>query len=192
MRRGFKSAALERVVPDITEQRTGVGAGPVNKRCNALGIVGDQQLGHHRFFPGSGVPECHEHECPGNKSHQQLHGDDGIPGDTQQQEHQERVPELDLFLCLSLVGGYDLLTPACCHGPDHRVIIVIRVRIDKNVLQFLLWQELCHRLCQHGLPGTRAPDHHDMPALDSGFFNDLNCMFLTDDLIYESGWDLNL
>jgi hypothetical protein len=31
-----------------------------------------------------------------------------------------------------------------------------------------------------------------MPALDSGFFNDLNCMFLTDDLIYESGWDLNL
>jgi hypothetical protein len=31
-----------------------------------------------------------------------------------------------------------------------------------------------------------------MPPLDSGFFNDLNCMFLTDDLIYEPWWYLNL
>ena len=113
MRRGLKAAALERVMPDIAEQGAGMGTGPVNEGGDALGIIGDEELGHHRFLPGRGVPQRHEDKRTGDKPHQELHGDDRIPCNTQQEEHQEGLPELDLLLCLGLMGCDDLLATAC-------------------------------------------------------------------------------
>ena len=81
------------------------------------------------------------------------------------------------------MGGDYLLAPSRGNRPDNRIIVVIRIRINENILKFLFGQELGHCLCEHGFAGTGAPDHHDMPALDSCLLDDLDRVFLADDLV---------
>ncbi len=78
------------------------------------------------------------------------------------------------------------------NGPDDRVVGIVGVRVDEDVLEFLFWQELGHGLCKHGLTRTRAPDHHDMPALDRGLLDDFDRTLLADHLVDQFCRDLDL
>ena len=183
VRRSLKAPALERVVPDIPKECPCMGAGPVNKRCDILGVIGDKELWHHGLFTGGGIPQGHEDECTCDQPHQELHGDDRVSCNTEQEEHQKCLAELDLLLCLSLVGTNDLLAATGGYGPDYRVIGIIGVRIDQNVQQFFLWQELGHCFCKHRLAGTGAANHHDVPALDRRLLDDFHRTLLADHLV---------
>ena len=100
-------------------------------------------------------------------------------------KHHEGIPELDLLPCLCLVGGDYLLASPCRDGPDNRVVLVIRIRIHEDVLQFLFWEKFGHRFGEHGFAGTGTADHHDMPPLRRSLPDDLDCMLLPDDLVDE-------
>ena len=46
-----------------------MGAGPVNERCDVLGVIGDKELWHHGLFAGGGIPQGHEDECTCDQTH---------------------------------------------------------------------------------------------------------------------------
>ncbi|OQC70430.1 MAG: hypothetical protein BWX50_00817 [Euryarchaeota archaeon ADurb.Bin009] len=83
------------------------------------------------------------------------------------------------------MGVDNLLAATGGHGPDDRVIVVLGVRIDQDILQFLFREELRHRFGQHRFAGPGGADHHHVPALDRCLPDHLDGMFLTDDLIDE-------
>ena len=89
------------------------------------------------------------------------------------------------------MGRDNLLASSYRHGPDHGVVGVVRVGVYKDILQLFLGQQLCHRFCEHGFPGTGAADHHDMPALDRSLPDDFNCMLLADNLVDQLGRNLD-
>ncbi len=118
--------------------------------------------------------------------------DERVPDDADDEDQQEGVPELDLFLGLGLVGSDDLLAPPGGDRPDNGVVGIVGVRVDEDIEKILFWQEFRHRLCKHRLTRPRAPDHHDMPALDRGFPDHFDRTFLADHLIDQFCRDLDL
>ena len=70
--------------------------------------------------------------------------------------------------------------------PDLRLVAVVRIVVDENVLQFLLREELAHGLRQHRLAGPGGADHHHVAALFGCLQNDVAGVVLPDDLIDEA------
>ena len=91
------------------------------------------------------------------------------------------------------MGSDDLLPPPGRNGPDNRDYFESsEFGIDEDILEVLLGEELGHRLGEHGLTGTRAADHHDMPALDGCLPDDLDGVLLADHLVDQSRRYLNI
>ena len=70
--RGLETSGLVGIVPDISEEGSGVGSGGIHERRHVGGVVSDQQFGHI----GSVVPYSY-----------------GVPGEDQDDHHREQCDE---------------------------------------------------------------------------------------------------
>ena len=164
----------------------------IDKGGSPIQIIRNKELRDHGLFPWRGITKSHKYKRSGNNPHQPLEGDKRIPDDPNHQEQHQGIPKLDLLPGFSFMGSNNLLAPACRDGPDYRVIIIIRIGIDEDILELFLWEEFCHCLRKHGLSSPGASDHHHVPPLYCSLFDDLNRVFLADDLVNQLGRHFHL
>ncbi len=121
----LETSALERVMPDITEECPGMGTGPIDERRRARIVIEYEQFGHHRLFAGTGILESHEEECSSDNPKEHLTKDECVSDDADNEQHEHGIAELDLALCLSFVCRNDLFAPTHGNRPDYRVVGVV-------------------------------------------------------------------
>ena len=199
--RGLESSGLERVVPDISEEGSGMGSGGVHERRHVAGIVTDQELGDDdRLCPAlSGGPEEHHdderaHHCDERDGEVAEHygGDD--TEDDQRHAHVDvhRVALVALSRRSGLLLRNDRLPLACGECPDPGLVEVLGVVVGDDVLEVLLGEVLHHGVRQHRLSRSGLADEHDVPLLIGRLLHDLDGLLLTDDAVRHQLGDLDL
>jgi len=184
---------LERVVPNVAEQRAGVRAGRVAERRSLRVAVVHQQVRDHRVRPAVQVAEDEVDDPGGDDADEDLADDDErvAQHDGDDDPHQQR-PHLVALARLLAVRVDDLVALAGGHRPDLRFVTVVRVVVDQHVLQLLFREQLGHRLREHRLPGPGRTDHHHVAALFGRLDDHVAGVLLSDDLVDESVGDLEL
>src|SRR3972149_5345625 len=78
------------------------------------------------------------------------------------------------------------------HDPDLRLVRVLRVVVDDDVLELVPREKLRHGPGARALARARIADQHHVSLLLRGLPDDLDGMLLADDLVHEPPGDLDL
>ncbi len=177
----------------VAEQRAGVGTGGIAERRAGGIVVVDQQVRDHRIAATGGIAEG-EVDDPRRKNPQQdLAGDNkGVTQHNGDDDPHEEGAHLIALAGLLLVGVNDLIALARGNRPHLRLVAVVRVVIDQDILKLLFRKKLGHRLRQHRFPGSRRADHHNVSPLAGGLDDHIAGVLLADDLIDETVGDLDV
>ena len=190
--RRLHPTGLERVVPDVPEERTRVRTGRVLERRGLLvGVVHDE-VRNHRVGRATRVPEREEDDPCREDAEQEASADERVPEhDSDDDVHQE-LPHLVAFPGVFLVRLDYLIALPGGNRPDFRRVPVVGVVVDEDVLKVLRREKLTHRLRKHRLPRPRGADHHHVPALLRGLLDDVAGLVLPDHLVDEAVGDLDI
>jgi hypothetical protein len=128
--RRLHAARLERIVPDIAQQRTSVGTGCIPERSRRGVRVVHEQVRHHCIGTTRGVFErqVDDSGCQNPEENRSLDNQRVSEYDCDDDPHEER-PHLISFAGLLFVGFNNLLTFPSRNCPDFWFVAVIGIVI---------------------------------------------------------------
>ena len=205
----LEASALERVMLDVPEEGARVAAGCVDERRGLVGGVAHQEFGHHQVLlavarvAARDVDDRRDEDAEqddlrrfrveaGTRGTPVVRHDDAEADDEEHDRHDHRGFLLPSLHRLRLLSVDDLPALARRHDADFRLVRVLGVVIDDDVLEFVPRKEFRHRAGEHRLARARIADEHHVPLLLRGLPDDLDGPLLPDHLVDEPLRDLDL
>ena len=179
--------------------------GRVDERRELVGAVSDEELRDHDVLlavarVAGRHPDDPRHEDPEQENHRiELRGrpprdreEDAEPDDEEQDRHHHGGLLLPSLHRLRLLGVHDLPALPRRDDADLRLVRVLRVVVDDEVLELVPRDEFRHRPREHRLPRAGVADQEHVPLLLRRLPDDLDGGLLSDDLVDEALRDLDL
>src|SRR2546428_586279 len=196
----LEPTALERIVLHVPEEGTRVAARRIDERGHLVGRVAHEELGDHQvLLPVSRVPrrnvDDRRHEnaeqddvrCVGTELRGRgsplVREDHAQPNDEEDDRHDHGSLLLPALHRLRLLRVDDLAALPRGHDANLRLVRVLRLVVDDDVLEVVPGEHFRHRPGEHRLPSAGVADQHHMPLLLGGFTDHFDGSLLTDHLI---------
>src|SRR6266508_611107 len=209
MGRRLEAAALERVMLHVPEERARVAAGRVDERWGLVRSVAHEELGHHQVLlpvarvAARDVDDRRDQDAEqdvlrrfrvetGTWSPPVVRHDHAEADDEEHDRHDHRGLLFASLHRLRLLRIDDLTALAGRHDADLRLVRVLGVVIDDDVLKFVPREEFGHGASEHRLARAGIADEHDVPLLLRSLPDDLDGPLLPDHLVDEPLRDLDL
>src|SRR6266700_1131670 len=198
----LEAAALERVVLHVPEEGARVAAGRVDERRGLVRGVAHEELGHHQVLlavsrvAARDVDDCRDQDAEqddlrrfrvetGRRSTPVVGHDHAEADDEEHDRHDHRGLLFASLHRLRLLRIDDLTALTGRHDADLRLVRVLGVVVNDDVLKFVPREEFGHRAGEHRLAGARITDQHDVPLLLRSLPDDLDGPHLPDHLVDE-------
>src|SRR5207245_6676109 len=209
MRGCLEPAALERIMLDVPEEGTRVAARRIDERGHLVGRVTYEELGDHQVLLSvSRVPRrdvddrCHEDAKQDDvrrvgtelrsRGSPLVREDYAQPDDEENDRHDHGGFLFPALHRLRLLRVDDFAALPGGHDADLRLVRVLRIVVDDDVLEIVPGEHFRHRPGEHRLARARIADEHHVPLLLGGLSDHLDGSLLTDDLVDEPLGDLDL